>query len=569
MEPDQPAPTGLSGSHFSEWLPEPPADPQFLRRVARLRWEKGAAVISIAAIWAGFMWLLSMKHASGLGGLTSPLVMATAAIWTRARSRRASPYLADLLDLPAACPQFPVELTYLVGNLSYGSDAGIVSFVDGWMHFQGRRTSWSLNLANSSLDPSAKKGGFINQSAEIIQTVRWKHLGQDYLIRMISLDQIDGLGGGLRKQFANAIREWRMCSIPSSDAAVLPPLMPVTSMPEKQRSALDKWAYPTYVSLAIFAISVPAYFLITRFPWWPAAVSAVLLFIASQRRAVAAYTLWQLSKLKYVGGERSVVPHRPALSSIRRRLGGAAVSRLLRKSKADLLPRLATVEPATAFPVAIQYTATSQAFRSDVGVLSVVDGTVHFAGRNSNWAIQTGDAELVDPAESSWTAPKDFQQVLKWQHNGATFSASLLPVDSFPGLGSGLAVRMAKALGRWNSAPQSDLVSSIWPPTQPLDKVVVRLERQFTAWSILKQLSHVAWIGGLMGIYIGFPDGSIFGFISLVFGGASLITSEYNRGRIANKLEAIYYYCDGGQETVRFKRGLGPWWYRINKPWVR
>jgi hypothetical protein len=53
--------------------------------------------------------------------------------------------LAGVFDSPGAMVQYAVKAEFAAGRIPYGSDYGVVSFADGWLHFQGRCTEFHLS----------------------------------------------------------------------------------------------------------------------------------------------------------------------------------------------------------------------------------------------------------------------------------------------------------------------------------------------------------------------------------------------------------------------------------------
>jgi hypothetical protein len=60
------------------------------------------------------------------------------------------PRLAALAPSPAPAECFPVEFAISHRDVCTGSDQGIASFVDGWLHVEGLRTSFSLRPVDIS-----------------------------------------------------------------------------------------------------------------------------------------------------------------------------------------------------------------------------------------------------------------------------------------------------------------------------------------------------------------------------------------------------------------------------------
>ena len=99
--------------------------------------------------------------------------------------------------------------------------------------------------------------------------------------------------------------------------------------------------------------------------------------------------------------------------------------------------------------------------------------------------------------------------------------------------------------------------------------MIGKLEREFEIWSSLKVVGHVCWITGVLLLVANFLTYMFYGLSAMVLGFLFLLAGEYRRGKIADRLEAISNYCDDGRDEVFFRRGIGPGWKRLNKPWLK
>lgn len=91
-----------------------------------------------------------------LGGLIGSAVFGLGAIpaavfgWRQVRDRQVRALVQPLRDLPPREAQFAAILNVSFGTVRYGSDEGLVSFVDDMLLFEGRRTQFSLPRSNAS-----------------------------------------------------------------------------------------------------------------------------------------------------------------------------------------------------------------------------------------------------------------------------------------------------------------------------------------------------------------------------------------------------------------------------------
>jgi hypothetical protein len=284
---------------FSEWLPEPPADPVLLRRLKRVRWEMGATAIALIAFWGGLAYaVFHMRHGGMLNPLIQILIPLTMMVWMYVRSRRAPPHLADLLDLPPVCPQFPVELSYRSTAALYGKDQGIVSLFDGWMHFQGRRTSWSLSTKELKKHRWSRRSGNSGllasvKTSAVFHTFRWNDGKEERVVVMFPMNKIEGLGGGLRKKFEQAIEPWFNAPAVSSDTLLWPPTLAAPGLVRRRAVIRKRWICLQWATILASAVAVMECFHGGR-PWWWA-VAAVVSWICIE--IVLAYASTSLAEV--------------------------------------------------------------------------------------------------------------------------------------------------------------------------------------------------------------------------------------------------------------------------------
>jgi hypothetical protein len=509
--------------------------------------------------------------------MANPLIMATGAIWLRARSRRASPYLADLLDLPASFPQFPVELRYRVNDATYGADDGIVSFVDGWLHFQGRRTSWSLHSKDAHLVPGAQPTGKRGYNAfygaqGLLIKIDWKNNARTYLIELLPLDKIDELGGGLRQRFGKELASWKLSSFERSEANVWPPTQAAPGIEPRFKLLLLCWTYARWLSLATLAVAVVGTCL-TVLEFWSVVVGFAMLAISELGRFLTAQRLAAVGR--NCGGKQQFSPQLRRSSWLRRlpqSLRRASRARRTRRAIPELSALIDPCSDIPQFPIEVKYTVASAPYETDLGVLSVAGGWIHFRGRSTTWSVDRLDANHVDPAALSWHSfyeqYEPSLQLLHWTGNGSQVTAALVPLDRFPGLQDGVGSRLAAALAQWDASTVVGEGESMFPSARTTPERVRRLETALTRWSLIKQAAHVTWVVGLVCVLANFPDFSFAATSVIVVGVGALITAEYKRGKLAKLLEVMSSYCECGRSLVTFRKGAGPWWRRVGKPWV-
>lgn len=79
-----------------------------------------------------------------LGVVLIPLGSVLVGGFAQAQRRRVSSRVAALAPSPAPTETFPVESSFFYGTDCTGRDQGMASVVDGWLHVEGLRTSYSL-----------------------------------------------------------------------------------------------------------------------------------------------------------------------------------------------------------------------------------------------------------------------------------------------------------------------------------------------------------------------------------------------------------------------------------------
>ncbi len=202
----------------SIWHQEPPADPIFLRRVARLRWERGLAIGVVGTVC---LFALFFRHFGGFYVWWASL----AALVRWAFTRRAAPSVAGLMDLPANDDQFPVALKLVQNGATYGSDTGVVSFNEGWLSFQGLRTEFAVQpghvVASASWAGQKRPG---KPGGELYLKLSYVMDGRTYVAYLTPLDRVDGVGSGYRRRFIGAAQKWRYETPREPGTAVYPPV---------------------------------------------------------------------------------------------------------------------------------------------------------------------------------------------------------------------------------------------------------------------------------------------------------------------------------------------------------
>lgn len=554
----------------------PPADPDFLRRVRRLRWEKGAVAAALTTAWA--TWLGLMFFIRGfifLNFLHIFMGSGTAAAWLWARGRRASPDVADLLDLPASFPQFPVELSYRVQHHSYGRDEGIISFAGGWMHFQGRRTSWSLRESDVA-PPAPEEPRLFFAPRSILQNIEWRDGDKIFGILILPMDGANGLGKGLRKRFAQALDDWKVDSLTPEGSAVLPPVRAMDDLAERVASGVRTWRALGWVTGAALLAAVAG---AIGIGWTSAWVGVVLALLSAWLVAISLATL-QAAKLSALLREglagSEYLSRRPApgwQAGIARKLRQRALG--ARRGCRDLAVSRPNFESAEMVPVELRYEIRRRGlptheYRREAGWLSVNGGRVRFHGRFGGWSVGRDLAVHRDASEASWRAlfqrPLPFEHTLELSRPEKTIAVRIFPL-AFRGQRHA-ADRLARQLEEFDRSDAHTPGESVLPFGAPEPHHVRALERGLVRWSVIRLLCVPLFLVDLaVANLTGLKDlpTAVMVLCAAIPPIFVCLYAESARNAFNSKLGVVELLCDGGEDLVRYRQGVGPWWLRRGK----
>ncbi len=222
------------------------------RRAKEDRWLVYSGIMAIGSVGAWYSsWVL-------LGIAFLLLWLETTRLLAHAGSS-----VRGLMDLPAGVDQFPVRLRYIANDVSYGADQGLLSFLDGSVHFQGRRTTFSFPVAGARIFRDRGK-----RAAPRMYSLRWDAEDFSREIQVRPFDSIVGLGSGYSCRF------WLACPesegrVTPEEPGLLPPRAPQPGKLVGSWFELLIWK-PAYLALVILIT------LETGISHWP--LDAVLLF---------------------------------------------------------------------------------------------------------------------------------------------------------------------------------------------------------------------------------------------------------------------------------------------------
>ena len=553
--PDESAPP--HPVRFSEWQSAPPPDTDFLRRVGRLRWEKGLGAAAIAVVWVAYFWLfVGFGPFHGGGGFIGTLGLLTSAVWMNVRSRRAAPHVADLLDLPATCAQYPVELRYAVDNVTYGSDEGILSFVDGWMHFQGRRTSWSLAAKGTSLSPLGSSAHTKKQRTDYGRRVNWSDGKSMYSIQLLPMDGLDGLGSGLRKKCHVTLEEWKNSASVASANVTVPPIQVLPEVVDRLgRNLRFCWIVGSVLSGALLLKAVGLAGTWNSLIVWVAMIAAALTVGCGYWLTYRLSTIWPrcanpdlLNRPRKQPGWKS-----RALFWARTRWLGWKY----RGTWSELDAVRPEADPLRTVPVEVRYESPMYEYRREIGWLTLAEGWVRFDGRHGSWSMSSREVVYRDEAERNWRAcfeePIPFEHVLEWKQGGATSLVRVVPLDTLGGDPSG--ARLRGLFREFETCSRPLVADPVWPPSEPELGRVPRLQLERTLWSVAKVTCHAMWIGALVWFFAFFPTAWVAASLVGAAGVLGAFAVQRRRSAVENKIASTYLSLER-QKGASWKLGM-------------
>lgn len=533
---------------YSDWLPAPPPDPDFLRRLRRVRWEKGVAAVAMVGACAGFTWLFFWNlHVNPLL-IIQAVIGSWGAVWLRAKSWRAAPHVSDLLDLPATFPQFPVELKYKILGCSYGADEGVLSFVDGWMHFQGRRTSWSLCApgANAIGVQAVSSCAQASSTTPVTKIITWRRLGRSYQIEVLPMDRLEGLGAGLQRKFSLELDAWNRTARRCKGAPIFPPVQAVPGLVERLERAVRLSRTVNLLAGGAFAGALIVGVALGEIAIWPLYASAVVLLLALIYRAAIAYRLANVARA-------------PMLSATMAYRGPAGwipkLAYRLKSYRYRRSPRwfsLTADHPADSVPVEIRYDINRVEYRVETGWLSSRQGWLQFWSLAGGWTLPMTELKHRDPSEEHWRsffeAPLPLEQFLGATNANQELLMKVFPLDPL----SGSALRLAAMVTK-SAASETATAEEAWPPVMPEPGRIRRMQWRRMVYTGLLRLSFCASFGAIVAIFANFDAYGLAGILTLLSAVFVALFAAIRRSILTDRLTKIYYLCEGGRSDMRFR----------------
>ncbi len=228
----------LATSNFAQWHAPARNWAPVQTKLKQARWERALPVLFFLAGTVLFWWLfvrLSLFERLFLRLAEFLFFGLLALIIVRTWRRRPNPAVLHLFDIPRAENQFPVRISLLGSGTSLGSDEGVISFVDGWLHYQGLKTSFSLkpNSVEHDSTPFTRhglQGLFISKGqAQQFETHTLTYSLESFVcsLRIVPFDRVQGIEIPLRDRFNAEIRAWKEGKIPLDGESLMPPALPI------------------------------------------------------------------------------------------------------------------------------------------------------------------------------------------------------------------------------------------------------------------------------------------------------------------------------------------------------
>ncbi len=209
-------------------------------------------IADVARSWLGRQFLPFFIMGGFVG--FSIYWMAVTNAWRRKRLvRRLSPLMAD----PCPLGQHAVEILLLEEGHRYGDDQGVVSFVDGWMHYEGKACSFALsprNVVSIADERHAAPKGMRAPWTHPLRLLIRAGDGRRVLLAMTSCYAehwfTQKKNGPEERAFREELEAWRTGPQPA-EGTVLPPLEP--------QAALTRWDSMPYLTGGICLAAVAAF----------------------------------------------------------------------------------------------------------------------------------------------------------------------------------------------------------------------------------------------------------------------------------------------------------------------
>ena len=213
----------------------------------------GFACLLLPCLGGPFVFLVLTRFTGTFGHVAFAVGASVVATILALRRRHLPSGLVALAPHPAPVEAFPVEVLLSQGDVATGRDKGIASFVEGWLHVEGLRASFSFRPVDTARI-GFSKGGFDRFDLPG---------GQSIEIRPLAASASD------RATFQETVRVWyRFPAFPTGE-----PLLP----PEAVHPSAASGPLTTLAVHLLFLIPTVAFFLF--FAHWQATAQLLPILI--------------------------------------------------------------------------------------------------------------------------------------------------------------------------------------------------------------------------------------------------------------------------------------------------
>lgn len=210
----------LLAPRFAEWNPEALARST---KVASLAWKLrdlnfGMVCLLILLVVCGFRFP---------GAVVGLVTASTVLLGNTFYKEKPSARVLEMKDPSSPVPCFPVDLQLMRQKRVYGEDHGIVSFVDGWLVYEGEDCSFSVKVEDVKLQVAVTARvdslGFLS--------LRWGDLTEQTMIRLrpkgLKSRAKDRWGDSvLRSDLYVALKDWLRVKAEADGVSLFPPVVP-------------------------------------------------------------------------------------------------------------------------------------------------------------------------------------------------------------------------------------------------------------------------------------------------------------------------------------------------------
>jgi hypothetical protein len=140
--------------------------------------------------------------------------------------------IKSMLDLPIAEEQFPVRILLTHQDILYGEDRGVLSVLEGGLHFTGKRTDFSLSQRNARLKGDAHR----LSNSYYGNVVNFVVQGLQCRLAIVPLGRTSLDAGKLAGRVLKALQGWDERTWVKAWVRMAPP--PIVPQPELYRASV-------------------------------------------------------------------------------------------------------------------------------------------------------------------------------------------------------------------------------------------------------------------------------------------------------------------------------------------